>query len=176
LPGANSATHTQSGRAVLKIIGGYVIRIGKWIFRFILAVVLILVCIPLIWLCLTLFEPEVILFQARRIAGDRPYCIVVNDKDRNSQEYKVAVSRSDLTFSALTARFSRFGGAGDRAENYYSLLILRNSNEIRNWSKLYLNFESDVVPLQMSLVGKDINKLCTPIVDFAKSIRYWPIW
>jgi hypothetical protein len=151
-------------------------RIGKLIFRVILAVVLILICIPLIWLCLTLLEPEVILFQARRIAGDRPYCIVVDDKDRNSQEYKVAVKRSDLTFSALTARFFRLGGAGGRAENYYALLILRNPNEIRNWSKLYLNFENDVAPLQMSLVGKDIEKLCTPIVDFSKSIRYLPFW
>jgi hypothetical protein len=151
-------------------------RIGKLIFRVILAVVLTLISIPLIWLCLTLFEPEVILFQARRIAGDRPYCIVVNDKDRNEQEYEVAVNRSDLTFIALTARFFRLGGAGDRAWNYYALLILRNPDEVRNWSKLYLNFENDVRPMQVSLVGKDINKLCTPIVGFAKSIRYWPLW
>jgi hypothetical protein len=151
-------------------------HIGKLIFRVIPAMVLIIVGIPLIWLCLTLFEPEVILFQASRIAGDRPYCIVVSDKDRNLPEYKVAANRGDLTFSALTARFFRLGGAGDRAETYYSLLILRNPNEVRNWSKLRLNFENDVVPIQMSLIGKDINKLCIPIVDFAKFICCWPFW
>jgi|SRR5580704_1039116 ABC-type glycerol-3-phosphate transport system permease component len=146
-------------------------RIGKLIFRLILAGVLILICIPLIWLCLTAFEPEVILFQAKRIAGDRPYCIVVDDKDRNLQKYKVAVNRSDLTHSALTARVDWGGSGGPKVENYYALLILKNPNEIRNWSKLHLNFENDVVPTQSSLFREDINRLCTPIVDFAKSIR-----
>ena len=119
-------------------------RIGKLIFRLILAGVLILICIPLIWLCLTAFEPEVILFQ---------------------------VNRSDLTHSALTARVDWGGSGGPKVENYYALLILKNPNEIRNWSKLHLNFENDVVPTQSSLFREDINRLCTPIVDFAKSIR-----
>jgi hypothetical protein len=151
-------------------------RIGKLISRIVLAAVLVLICIPLCWLCLTVFEPEVILFQARRIAGDRPYCIVVTDNDRNLPAYKVAENRNDLTYSALAVSFFRLGGAGDRAFTYYALLILKNPSEIRNWSKLRLNFENDVEPLQGSLVGKDINKLCAPVVDFAKSIRYWSLW
>jgi hypothetical protein len=82
------------------------------------------------------------------------------------------VNRSNLTYSALTTRVAWGGSGGPRAEIYYALLILKNPNEIRNWSKLHLNFESDVEPMQTSLVHKDISKLCTPVVDFAKSIRY----
>jgi hypothetical protein len=145
--------------------------VDQWRRAFVVWLLLVLICIPLLWGCLTAFEPEVILFQAGRIAGDRPYCIVISDKDRNSSEYKVPASRSDLTYSALTARFFRLGGAGDRAETYFALLILADPNEMRNWSKLYLNFESDVEPTQMSLFRRDISKLCTPVVHFAKSIR-----
>jgi hypothetical protein len=151
-------------------------RFGKLISRTIQVTILAFICIVLAWLCLTVLEPEVILYQARRIAGDRPYCIVVTDNDRNLPAYKVAESRNDLTYSALAVSYLRLGGAGDRAETYYALLILQNPSEITNWSKLRLSFENDVEPLQMSLVGKDINKLCMPIVDFAGSIRYWPLW
>ena len=143
-------------------------RIRKLLFRLALAIVVV----PVMWICLTIFEPEVILFQAMRIAGDRPYCIVVADKDQHFT-YKVTVRRSDLTFSALTTQLLWGGSGGPFAETYYSLLILKNPDEIRNWSKLYLNFESDVEPAQSSLAHKDISKFCTPVVDFAKSISYW---
>jgi hypothetical protein len=146
--------------------------IGTLILRFVQAIILISTCISLLWGCLTAFEPEVILFQAGRIADDRPYCILVDDKDRNLQEYKVAVNRSSLSFSALTTRLDWEGSGGPFAENYYALLILKNPNEIRNWSKLRLNFESDVEPTQWSVFRKDMSKLCTPVVDFAKTIRY----
>jgi hypothetical protein len=144
-------------------------RIRTLFFRLVLAVILI----PVIWLCLIMFEPEVILFQAMRIASDRPYCIVVADHDHNLAEYKVAVRRGDLTFSALTTHLDWGGSGGPFADTYYSLLILENPHEVRNWSKFYLNFESDVEPMQSSLVHTDIGKLCTPVVNFAKSIRYW---
>jgi hypothetical protein len=145
-------------------------RMGTSIFRLALVAILTTISIALLWLCLTVFEPDVILFQAERIAGDRPYCVVVSDKDRAFQ-YNVAVNRSDLTYSALTTRLDWGGSAGSLAETYYSLLILKNPDEIRNWSKLYLNFESDAVPTQTSLVRNDLRKLCTPVADFGRYIR-----
>jgi hypothetical protein len=146
--------------------------IGTLILRLVQAIILILICIPLLWGCLTAFEPEVILFQAGRIAGDRPYCIAVSDRDRNLPSYKVAENRSDLTYSALITHVDYSGSGAPKASGYYALLILKNPDEMRNWSKLHLNFESDVNPLEGSIFRRDISKLCTPVVDFAKSIRY----
>jgi ABC-type glycerol-3-phosphate transport system permease component len=145
--------------------------IGTLILRLVLAIILVLICVPVLWFCLTAFEPEVILYQARRTAANRPYCIAVSDKDRPMQ-YKEVMKRSDLTFGALTAHVYWGGSYGPFADTYYSLLILKNPDEIRNWSKLYLNFRSDVVPTQTSLFRKDPRSLCTPVIDFSKSVPY----
>jgi hypothetical protein len=145
--------------------------IGTLILRLVLAIILVLICVPVLWFCLTAFEPEVLLYQAGRIAGNRPYCIVVSDKDR-SMQYKEVAKRSDLTFGALTVHLFRGGSSGPFADTYYSLLILGNPDELRNWSKLYLNFQSDVVPTQTSLVRKEPRSLCTPVIDFSKSVPY----
>jgi hypothetical protein len=78
----------------------------------------------------------------------RPYCIVVYDQDHPLTSHKVAAKRSDLTYSGLVTHLS-WGGSGasnGMADNYYAILILKNPDEMRNWSKLYLNFENDVVP------------------------------
>jgi hypothetical protein len=148
-------------------------RVRTLIFRIFLAIILISIAIPLLWLCLSWFTPEVILYQANRIANGRPYCIVVPDEYNQFSKYHEAVNRGDLEYSALTTHLL-WGGSGasdGMAENYYSLLILQNPDEIRNWSKFYLNFERDVNPLQMSLVHVDFRRLCTPIVGFAKAVR-----
>ena len=145
-------------------------RVSRLIFRIVLAIILILISIPLLWGSLTAFEPEIILYQAKRIAGDRPYCIVVSDTDRPFH-YKSMRTRSDLTFGALAVRTDWGGSSGPYQETYYSLLILRDPDEIRNWSKLYLNFESDANPTQSSLFHVDFRRLCTPVIDFAKSFQ-----
>jgi hypothetical protein len=143
-------------------------NVGTLIFRIFLAII----SIPLLWICLTAFEPEIVLFQAKRIAGDRPYCIVVFDTRPNLPTYKAAVNRSELTFSALVAHVYWLGGSGaGRPDTYYALLILKNPDEMRNWSKLYLNFENDVEPTQSSVYRRDFNKICTPVGDYASSIQ-----
>jgi hypothetical protein len=141
-------------------------RIGRLIFRVVLTIIVI---VPLAWFCLTAFEPEVILYQAQRIAGERPYCIVVADTNHPFR-YKEIKNRNDLTYSALAVHMDWGGSSGPFAETYYSLLILKDPNEVRNWSKRYLNFESDVIPTQTSLYRMDLGKLCTPAVNFAKLV------
>ena len=140
-------------------------RIG----RLILAALATILAIPIAWGLLTAFEPTVVLYQAQRIAGERPYCIVVADIDHPFR-YKQVRSRSDLTYSAFAVRMSWGGSSGPFAGTYYSLLILKNPNEVRNWSKLYLNFKSDVKPLQTSLYRRDPETFCTPVVGFAKLV------
>jgi hypothetical protein len=135
-----------------------------------LVILLISICIPLLWLSLSAFEPSIVLFQARRIAGDRPYCIVVPDK-YGLWKYNTVLNSSDLTFTALTTSVDWGGSGGPKDETYYSLLILKNPDEIKNWSKSYLNWESDVNPMQMSLFRKDLKRLCTPVVNFAGTVR-----
>jgi hypothetical protein len=140
--------------------------IGTLILRFVQASILVLIAAPVLWLCFTGLEPEVILFQASRIADSRPYCIVVADKD-HSERYKQVTKRSDLTFNALAVH--TYGGF---AGEYYSLLILGYPDEMRNWSKFYLNFRSDVVETQSSIYRKTPRSLCTPVTGFAKSVSY----
>lgn len=142
--------------------------------RLALAIVLVLICTPLLWLCLTAFEPEVVLYQAERIADNRPYCIAVTN---GGVEYNAVRNRSELTFHALKVRLQS-GGSGYYslfADTYYALLILKNPDdrfEIKNWSKLYLNFQSDVGPTQSSIYHKDPARFCKPVVDFSNSIPY----
>lgn len=143
----------------------YVMRVG------ILAIILTPICVALIWLCLTVFEPSVILYQAERIAGDRPYCIVVAAPERPLQYRKIS-NRSDLTYSALTVRVDTGGSIGPIAETYYALLIMGNPVEVRNWSKRYLNFERDVEPMQSSLADRNPYDLCKPAADFAKAVPW----
>ena len=125
------------------------------------------------WICLTTIEPEVILFQASRIAKSRPYCIAVFDVSATPMRYKRATSRNDLTYNHLLVR-SMWGGSGranGSSENYYALLLLKDPDTTLNWSKTYLNFESDVNPLQMSVLHTDFNKVCPPVVDFNHTIN-----
>jgi hypothetical protein len=145
--------------------------VGRFVFRLALAIALVLICVPLLWLLLSaFFEPDIVLYQAKRIAGDRPYCIVVSDKSR-VMEYREVSNRAELTYNALTTRLDRGGSDGPFAETYYSLLVLKNPDEIRNWSKRLLNFKNDVDPIQESLFRKDLRKLCTPVVNFAGTVR-----
>lgn len=142
-------------------------RIGRLIFGGILAIIVI---IPLGWGCATAFEPQVMLYRAQSIAGERPYCIVVADNDRPFR-YREVKNRSDLTYGALVVHGYWGGsGPGPKIDAYYSLLILRNPHEVRNWSKRYLTFESDVIPTQSSIYGVDLGKLCVPVVNFAKRV------
>lgn len=136
-----------------------------------LAVVLVLLCIPPIWILLSVFESEILLYQAERIAGSRPYCIVVSDKDRPLQ-YKTATQKADLSYTELTTHLSWGGSSGPFADTYYALLVLQHPEDIRNWSKRSLNFKDDVNPMQSSLYQRDLSKLCTPVVNFAASIQH----
>jgi len=146
------------------------VRIRKFIFRLVIATILILLCVPLLWLSLAAFEPSIVLFQAKRIAGNRPYCIVVPVKG-GLWKYKTVLNRSELTYTALTTTVDWGGSGGPKDETYFSLLVLGNPPYVMNWSKRYLNWERDVNWMQVSLYHVDPTRLCTPIVDFAGTVR-----
>jgi hypothetical protein len=86
-------------------------------------------------------------------------------------EYREVSNRAELTYNALTTRLDWGGSVGPFAETYYSLLVLKNPDEIRDWSKRFLKFKNDVDPNQESLFRKNTRKLCTPVVNFTGTVR-----
>jgi ABC-type glycerol-3-phosphate transport system permease component len=137
---------------------------------FALVAVFALIFIPIGWLLLSAFESSVVLYQAKRIAGGRPYCIVVSDKDHPMQ-YKEVTQEEQLSYSNMTTRLSWGGSSGPFVESYYALLILQNPEDVRNWSKISLNFKDDVDLMQSSLYRRKIGKLCSPAVNFIDRLR-----
>ena len=128
--------------------------------------------IPCIWAVFSAFEPEIMLYQAERIAGDRPYCIVVSDKNRE-MTYKEVTSKSELTFNNLTTTLN-WGGSGDpMGKVYYALLIMRNPDDVWNWSKTVMDFKDDVQLHQWSLYKRDYTSFCNARSDFAKMIPFF---
>ena len=137
--------------------------------RLSLAGLLSMACIPLFWLLLSAFEPYVLLYQARRIAEDRPYCIAVTDK---GLQYKQVTKRGQLSYSRLVATVF-YGGSGRYtvyAGTYYALLVLGEPNELKNWSKYSLDFD-DADPMAGGLYRQDPWKFCPPVAGFSDRLR-----
>jgi len=144
-----------------------ILRLGL---KIILVGMILAACIPLLWLICSAFEPQVIVWQAKRIASGRPYCIVVSDPD-HPFKYREVRRMSELKYSRLTTRLDWGGSIGPVAETYYALLILQKPDDVWNWSKRYLNFRDDVQLSQFSLYKQDFTKFCIPTTGFAERIH-----
>ena len=127
-----------------------------------------LLCVPLVWILLTCFETDIVLYQASRIADGRPYCIVVSDKNKEFS-YKEATRRTDLSYTGLTTHLIYGGSGGPYADTFYALLVLQKPDEIRNWSKLLLDFEDDAQ--QVGFDRRKSSKLCDPAAKFVEHIH-----
>jgi hypothetical protein len=90
-----------------------------------LAVVLVLTCHQL-----------VVAYRAQKIAGERPYCILVPSYD--DRQYETATRRSQLSFTSMRAGYSLRGGVIRGGSGYYTtdhaLLVLDDPREYLNWS------------------------------------------
>src|SRR5262249_13996255 len=53
----------------------------------------------------------VVAYRAEQIAGDRPYCILVPDPKNDSPYYAQATSRSQLSYSAMSALYAFVSGS-----------------------------------------------------------------
>jgi hypothetical protein len=118
-------------------------------------------------------------YQAAKIAGGRPYCILVSNHDERSNDLYETVSRqSQLSFPHLTAKLENSGGS--RGLNYvtnYALLVLDQPREYLNWSFRAMNFVHE--PLINIVHGTKNNKPvelteftpCMPKSDFVRSLK-----
>jgi hypothetical protein len=127
-------------------------------------------------------SPFFVAYKATKIAGDRPYCIMVTNKsDRSNDLYDTVSRRSQLAFYNLTARLEHNWGSG-RAFVYttnYALLVLDRPREYRNWSFSALDFVNDAlinVTHGHDVHGKTISimkfELCAPKPDFVASLKW----
>ena len=110
-----------------------VVRVLKLIMKLSMTATLTVACIPALWMLLSCFESQIVLFQAARVAGNRLYCIVVpeNGPPFNYREVK---SQSELSYFNLTTYLDQGGTSGPFAETYYALLILQKPDDVWNWS------------------------------------------
>ena len=145
-------------------------RILKLVAKLGLVGVLTIACIPVLWILLTaFFEPQLVLFQAKRIAGDRPYCIAVPDKEPPF-EYKEVKSHVELSYSNLTTHLWWGGSSGPFAQSYYAILVLRQPDDVWNWSKRFLDFRDDVNLLQFSMYKRNFTTFCHAVVGFGSRV------
>jgi ABC-type glycerol-3-phosphate transport system permease component len=150
---------TAIKRRVFDALEGALVSIRRLAFHFPQAIAIVVLGVPLIWLLLSAFEPEVLIFQAWRIAGNRPYCIAVPDMNYDSEmRYKRVTNRKELTWHSLTTRVDFWGSGAPMSEFYYAILVLNDPNETRNWSKFQLNFESDIDPHQSGVMHENFDK------------------
>ena len=56
---------------------------------------------------------------------------------------------------------------------YYALLIMRNPDDVWNWSKTVMDFKDDVQLNQWSLYKRDYTSFCNERPDFAKMIPFF---
>jgi hypothetical protein len=112
----------------------------------------------------------VMAWRAARIAGDRAYCVQVNDA-RDPYDYKPATRISDLSLSTAFNSRNITETPGKRA-GHHSILVLSNPTQLMNWSYWSVDFLPEVV-------NRDFYRLpyelpvpirCVPTPGFARKL------
>jgi hypothetical protein len=91
------------------------VNVVRCALQIILATVLSLAFIPVVWALFSAFEADIALYQASRIAGAKPYCIVVADKDHPSRYLEVTHKRQP-SYPSLTVPLLGGGSKGPFAD------------------------------------------------------------
>jgi hypothetical protein len=123
--------------------------------------------------------PFFVAYRAAKIAGDRPYCILVSNHDKYSNDlYEMVSRRSQLSFPRLTAKLENSGGSrGLYYTTNYALLVLDQPREYLNWSFRALDFRHDALIKIVHGIhdNKEVSfmqlKSCTPKPSFVETLK-----